>query len=105
MSERMTDQEMRELANELRTSVQLSKNLFNVLNNILTGGVDDAFELNGVMVPSLSARIKSVIDQAVEDGVIEMPEGKAISDIYVNEQGKMVVVYSDGTTSESEDTP
>jgi len=92
---KLTDDELKELVNELNTSVETSKKTFQILQNVLTGGVNDYFAFEGKNIPSLNARIKMTIDQAIKDGMIEMPKGRTIKDIYMDEDGKMVVDYGD----------
>lgn len=95
MSERMTDEEMRLITEELRSSIALANNLFNLLDSVINGGVNDVYEFDGVLVPSLNRRIKKTIDRAIDEGIIEIPKGRRIKELYVDDDGKMVISYDD----------
>lgn len=89
--EEITSEEFKELFNELKQSVADARETFTILTNIIEGGIYDSYEFNGIMVPSINKRVKDTIDEAIKTGALEIPKGKRVKDIYLDENGDMQI--------------
>ncbi len=91
----ITDEEMRLLASRLRDSLDKANRVFALFDNVVKGGQDDEFDYEGEMIPSINKRVKLALEKAVEDGIINIPSGKVIKQIYIDDNGELIIEYQD----------
>lgn len=95
MASEITHEEMLQLATRLKESIEKVNNAYVVIDKIIHGSVDEVIEVDGIIVPSINKRVKDALSSAIVNGDIEIPSGKVIDDVYVDESGELIIEYRD----------
>lgn len=80
---------------DLENAIKKAEEIHDLYYNIIFGDANDFFTYDNKTVFSLKRMMRDAINNAILSGDIEIPEGKIITDIYVNANGELIIDTKD----------